>query len=86
MRKKGGRPVKYENGLEKIIKFCEAKTPERIPADFACAPLLDNADENDERVLKILRQMGHRGRQQGAERCPIDDPGGAPIGVPSRKN
>lgn len=54
----GGSPIKYERGLAKAIKWCQKKTPEQVPADFACAPLLDDPDANDKRVLKLLREQG----------------------------
>lgn len=54
----GGSPLKYERGLQRAIKFCEQKTPANPPHDLCCAPLLDNPDKNDLRVLKLLRQRG----------------------------
>lgn len=58
VKKKGGTPVKYERGLAKIIKFCEGKKLERVPKDYACAPLLDDPDENEKRIIKRLRALG----------------------------
>jgi hypothetical protein len=54
----GGTPIKYERGLAPAIKFCERKTPVKPPLDLACAPLLDEPDKNDLRVLRILRRLG----------------------------
>lgn len=58
VRSKGGSPLKYERGLKKAIAYCEAKDPTKVPPDFACAPLLDEPDKNDLRVLKVMRKMG----------------------------
>lgn len=55
---KGSTPLKYNRGLARLIKFCEAKTPVKVPHDYACAPLLDDPDANDQRVLALLRKLG----------------------------
>jgi hypothetical protein len=72
VRERGGRSVKYEDGLAKIIKFCEAKTPEKIPPDFACALLLDNADETrtrTERTTTVREARATRKTSAAQFRC-----------------
>jgi hypothetical protein len=58
VRQKGGRPTVYERGLKPIIKFCEAKTPVKVPRWLACAPIVDDPDANDKRVRAILTKLG----------------------------
>jgi hypothetical protein len=58
VRRKGGDPAKYEKGLAGIIKFCEHKQLVKVPKDYACAPLLDDPDENEKRGIKRLRELG----------------------------
>jgi hypothetical protein len=57
-RAKKTTPLKYERGLAKAIEWCEKKTPTKVPQDFSCAPLLDDPDHNDKRVLEILKKLG----------------------------
>jgi hypothetical protein len=58
VRAKGGTPVRYERGLERIIKYCERKPLKRVPHDYACAPYLDEPDANDHRIIKELQALG----------------------------
>jgi hypothetical protein len=58
VRAKGGNPHRYETGLERIIHFCAHKPLIRVPKDYACAPLLDDPDANERRVISTLRKMG----------------------------
>jgi hypothetical protein len=55
---KGSTPLRYNRGLKKLIEFCAKKNPVKVPRDYACAPLLDDPDANDKRVLARLRQLG----------------------------
>lgn len=55
---KGSTPLRYNRGLAKLIRFCERKTPTKVPHDYACAPLLDDPDANDKRVLALLQKLG----------------------------
>lgn len=55
------RPFAYEAGLRKFIKRSAAERIEHPPLDLDCAPLLDDPDRNDKRVLAILRQLGVAG-------------------------
>jgi hypothetical protein len=57
VRAKGGRPVKYERGLARIIAFCQKKPLKLVPQDYACAPLLDDPDNQARRTLKILQGL-----------------------------
>jgi hypothetical protein len=54
----GGDPAAYERGLKKIIDFCEHKHLQKVPRDYACAPLLDDPDENEKRIVKRLKELG----------------------------
>jgi hypothetical protein len=54
----GGDPARYERGLKKIIAFCEKKTLEKVPADYCCAPLLDDPDKNEKAIIKRLQELG----------------------------
>jgi hypothetical protein len=54
----GSTPLRYNRGLQRIIKFCERKNPVKVPHDLCCAPYLDDPDENDRRVLKRFQQLG----------------------------
>lgn len=77
----GGTPVRYERGLASSIAHCAKKDPKKLPLDLACAPLLDDPDKNDVRVLKLLRRAGvtdafkaarrasDYGRSTGADQC-----------------
>lgn len=58
VRKFGGMPVRYERGLERIIKFCVSKQPRHVPDDLCCAPYLDDPDANDRRILAAFRALG----------------------------
>jgi hypothetical protein len=58
VRRFGGSPIKYERGLKKIIAFCLKKNPQKVPHDLACAPYLDEPDDNDKRVLKVFQAQG----------------------------
>lgn len=58
VRSLGGSPVRYERGLKAAIAWCAKKVPKKVPPDFDCAPLLDDPDANDMRVLKVLRKLG----------------------------
>ena len=79
----GGTPVRYERGLERIIKFAQSKDPKRVPADYDVAPYLDDPDATDERLLKVFRALGvvdasklakrpvHYGLSHGPTHCSI---------------
>lgn len=54
----GGDPARYEAGLKKIIDYCEHKTITKAPRDLACAPYLDDPDQNEKRIIKRFREMG----------------------------
>jgi hypothetical protein len=81
VRKLGGRPVQYERGLQAAIKWCEQKKPQRVPPDYACAPYVDEPDAADQRILKLLKELGVQDADRvskkatnyqpsaGAERC-----------------
>lgn len=58
VRAKGGSPHAYEKGLEQITQYCAHKQLVRVPRDYACAALLDDADENAVRILRRLRELG----------------------------
>jgi hypothetical protein len=59
VRAKGGTPAKYERGLAAAIKFCESKELKNPPKDLACAPMLDDPDEeHDKAALKTLQDSG----------------------------
>lgn len=58
VKAKGGTPVKYERGLAGIIKYCESKQLVHVPHDYACAPLLDDPDAREKKILKRLQQLG----------------------------
>jgi hypothetical protein len=58
VKDKGGAPLRYERGLAAAIRFCEAKTPTKVPKDFDCAPMLDQPDADDLRILKVLQTLG----------------------------
>lgn len=58
VRQKGGTPVKYERGLERIIRFCSHKPLHHITKDYACAPYLDDPDPNARRILARYRELG----------------------------
>jgi len=53
VRQKGGDPARYERGLAGIVKFCMHKQLLKVPADYACAPLLDDPDENEKQVKRL---------------------------------
>lgn len=57
VRQKGGTPLKYERGLERIIKFNLSKPLESVPQDYACAPMLDDPDASDKRLIRELRRL-----------------------------
>lgn len=81
VRDMGGTPIRYERGLERIIKFCLAKKPIIVPKDLCCAPYLDEPDANDQRILAAFRTLGvvdaHKlskrsvdySRSSGEDRC-----------------
>jgi hypothetical protein len=82
--KKGGTPVRYERSLAAIIKFCNGKKLEKVPRDYACAPLLDDPDEHEGEVIKRLRELGvvdafktskealgYNSQSSGSERCGV---------------
>jgi hypothetical protein len=58
VKQKGGNPHQYEKGLERIIAYCEKKPLNHVPRDYACAPLLDDPDSNERRVIARLRELG----------------------------
>lgn len=58
VRRKGGTPVKYERGLERIIRYCGHKQLHVIKKDYACAPYLDDPDPNARRILTRYRELG----------------------------
>lgn len=58
VKQKGGKPHVYERGLERIIKFCEHKPLTKVRKDYACAPLLDDPDSTERRILQELRRLG----------------------------
>ncbi len=58
VREKGGTPVRYERGLERIIKFCQKKPLARVPHDYSCAPLLDAPAQESNRGVQQLRKLG----------------------------
>ncbi len=58
VRRFGGTPVRYERGLERIIKFCARKPVQVPPKNLCCAPYLDDPDTNDLRVLQEFRRLG----------------------------
>lgn len=58
VREKKGKPVTYERGLKKIIKYCEKKPVRSAPSDLAAAPYLDETDAPDKRVVKELIAAG----------------------------
>lgn len=58
VRAKGGNPHRYEHGLERIIHFCAHKPLKLVPKDYSCAPLLDDPDSNERRVIATLRKLG----------------------------
>ena len=55
---KGGKPYRYWRGLELIFDYCASKPLKRVPADYACTPLLDDPEPNARRVLQVLRSAG----------------------------
>lgn len=77
----GGSPIRYERGLKEAIAFCAGKKLEQPPKDLACAPVLDDPDKNDKRVIKALQRRGVAdafkrsketvgySRSTGADRC-----------------
>lgn len=58
VRQKGGQPGKYERGLKKAIEWCAKKKLHRVPQDFACAPMLDDPDANEHRIIVTLQHLG----------------------------
>lgn len=58
VRQKGGTPVKYERGLERIIRYCSHKPLRVIATDYACAPYLDDPDPNARRILAEYKKLG----------------------------
>ena len=54
----GALPSEYEDALAPGIAVAEAQDPENPPLDPWCGPYLEDPDENDLRVLKILRAKG----------------------------
>ena len=78
----GSTPLRYNRGLERIIKHCQSKQLHRVRKDYCCAPALDDPDSTDLRILKRLRELGvtdafklakkavNYGRSHGADRCP----------------
>src|SRR6185437_5563111 len=54
----GSTPLKYERGLERIIKFAQSKQPKLVPKDLDCAPYLDDPDTTDHRLLAQFRKLG----------------------------
>lgn len=58
VRQYGGTPVRYERGLERIIKFCLSKPPKLVPKGLCCAPFLDDPDSHDRRIIEELRKLG----------------------------
>lgn len=77
----GVGPKAYEDGIEKLIKFNENKNITHPPLDLDCAPMIDDPDANDKRVLKILQGLGvpdaskksketlQYGKSTGTDRC-----------------
>ncbi len=55
---RGSTPLRYNRGLAKLIKFCATKPLSKVPRDLACAPMLDDPDKNDLRVIKSLQRLG----------------------------
>lgn len=58
VEKRGGNPLKYNRGLEKIITWCERKPLVHVPHDYACAPMLDEPDKDDKRHIQDLERLG----------------------------
>lgn len=58
VRSCGATPRDYEKALAGIIHFNQIKPITNPPLDLACAPLLDDPDRNDKRVLANLRRIG----------------------------
>lgn len=58
VRAKGGAPLKYERALKPWIAKCLAKTLTKAPTDLACAPMLDDPDKADRRIIKALVGLG----------------------------
>jgi len=81
VRSLGVSPKAYEDGIEKFIKFNESKHITHPPLDLDCAPMIDDPDANDKRVLKILQGLGvpdaskksketlQYGKSTGPDRC-----------------
>jgi hypothetical protein len=40
------------------IEWCERKTLHKVPHDLACAPYLDEQDEQDKRALAQMKRLG----------------------------
>jgi len=55
---KGGNPLRYNRGLERIIRYCQAKPLKVVPADYDCAPVLDDQTPESRRILKELQWLG----------------------------
>ena len=67
VRELGSTPLRYERGLEGIIKFCTAKDPKAVPTDLDCAPYLDDPDATDKRLLKRFKELGVRDASKTAK-------------------
>jgi hypothetical protein len=57
VRQKGGTPLRYNRGLERIIKFCQVKPIKTPPHDLDCAPYLDDQDHEDLSIIKVLKGL-----------------------------
>ena len=82
VRSLGVTPKVYEDGIEQIIEYNQAKAVKDAPADLDCGPYLDDPDEQDRHILAMLRrlyvadshkqsrQLAHYGRPTtGTGRC-----------------
>jgi hypothetical protein len=58
VRAHGSTPLRYERGLDRIIRWCEKKIPKAVSRWYACAPYLDEEDKQDAVTLKVLKTLG----------------------------
>jgi hypothetical protein len=57
VKQKGGNPLRYNRGLERIIKWCQEKPIKTVPHDLDCAPYLDDQDNEDHTLIKVLKGL-----------------------------